>query len=197
MSAFGHRASKRRRRKHQPGTYHSISGDEQRFLHQTIQSGKLEKTRSQRDAKLEVPWAPTFYPTVEEMEGNPLHYVEKIRPIAESYGICKIVPPKGWDPVLGKSFALCRRWCQSVCMTWELLDSFSRCDCVRLLLLFLGCVISCFVPPMLGLVYEGRVDGRVPPMTYMLACVLLCGPTRVRVLSCVSCVEFLLELRES
>ena len=106
MSAFGHRASKRRRRKHQPGSYHSISGDEQRFLHQTIQSGKLEKAR-QRDAKLEVPWAPTFYPTIEDMEGNPLHYVEKIRPIAEIYGICKIVPPKGWDPVLGTLFAFC------------------------------------------------------------------------------------------
>ncbi|CAB9516648.1 specific demethylase 5D [Seminavis robusta] len=32
------------------------------------------------------------------MEGNPLHYVEKIRPIADKYGICKIVPPKGWKP---------------------------------------------------------------------------------------------------
>ena len=101
MSAFGHRASKRRRRKHQTGGY-SISGDEQRFLHQTIQSSKPERTRGHRDAKLELPWAPTFYPTVEEMEGNPLHYVEKIRPIAEAYGICKIVPPKGWDPILGK-----------------------------------------------------------------------------------------------
>jgi len=95
MSAFG-RASKRRGRKRQ---YHSFSAAEETFFHQTIQSSKLEKTRSQGgDVKLEVPFAPTFYPTVEDMEGNPLHFVEKIRPIAEKYGICKIVPPKGWKP---------------------------------------------------------------------------------------------------
>ena len=102
MSAFAHRSAKRRRqRRNQPGTYQSISSaEEQRFLHQTIQTSKLEKTRgvAQRDGKLDVPWAPTFYPTIEEMEGNPLHYVEKIRPIAEKYGICKLVPPKGWAP---------------------------------------------------------------------------------------------------
>lgn len=99
MSAYGHRSAKRRRqRRNQPGTYHSISSaEEQRFLQQTIQTSKLEKTRVS-GGKLDVPWAPTFYPTVEEMEGNPLHYVEKIRPIAEKFGICKISPPKGWTP---------------------------------------------------------------------------------------------------
>ena len=115
MSAFAHHRSAKRRRHqrrnnnhhhhhhhHQPGTYQSISSaEEQRFLQQTIQTSKLEKTRvllQGRDGKLDVPWAPTFYPTIEEMEGNPLHYVEKIRPIAEKYGICKLVPPKGWAP---------------------------------------------------------------------------------------------------
>lgn len=117
MSAFGHRASKRRRRRHQPGTYQSIASvDEQRFLHQTIQSSKLEKTRAP-NGKLEVPWAPTFHPSVEEMEGNPLHYIEKIRPIAEKYGICKIVPPSGWkDAAPFCKFSYC---CYASCQVFR------------------------------------------------------------------------------
>lgn len=61
-----------------------------------------------------VPEAPTYYPSVEEFQ-NPLEYVTRflshhpanppvfltfssIREEAEKYGICKIVPPKGWNP---------------------------------------------------------------------------------------------------
>ncbi|KAF2078179.1 hypothetical protein CYY_000469 [Polysphondylium violaceum] len=39
-----------------------------------------------------IPEAPVFYPTVEEFK-SPLKYIESIRPIAEKYGICKIIPP--------------------------------------------------------------------------------------------------------
>lgn len=46
--------------------------------------------------KIDVPWGPVFYPSVEDMEGSPLDYINKIRPIAQRYGICKIVPPQGW-----------------------------------------------------------------------------------------------------
>ncbi|OIW21722.1 hypothetical protein TanjilG_08545 [Lupinus angustifolius] len=41
--------------------------------------------------------APVFYPTVEEFEDT-LGYIAKIRPQAESYGICRIVPPDSWVP---------------------------------------------------------------------------------------------------
>ncbi|KAK6284975.1 hypothetical protein POUND7_003927 [Theobroma cacao] len=41
--------------------------------------------------------APVFYPTVEEFEDT-LAYIEKIRAEAESYGICRIVPPPSWTP---------------------------------------------------------------------------------------------------
>ncbi|XP_038894155.1 lysine-specific demethylase JMJ18-like isoform X1 [Benincasa hispida] len=41
--------------------------------------------------------APVFYPTVEEFEDT-LGYIAKIRPQAESYGICRIVPPSSWNP---------------------------------------------------------------------------------------------------
>jgi len=90
---MNNRSTKRRRRR-PPNHFDAMSATEQRFLQQAIQNSKLDKNRGQ----LEVPWGPTFFPSVEEMEGNPLHYVEKIRPIAERYGICKIVPPEGWNP---------------------------------------------------------------------------------------------------
>ncbi|RZF32830.1 hypothetical protein LSTR_LSTR011476 [Laodelphax striatellus] len=39
------------------------------------------------------PVAPTFYPTKEEFE-DPTLYINNIRPLAEQYGLCKVVPPK-------------------------------------------------------------------------------------------------------
>lgn len=60
-------------------------------------NSRLDRSRP-RDHLGAVQAGPTFHPTVEEFEGNPLHYIEKIRPIAEKYGICKIVPPPGWNP---------------------------------------------------------------------------------------------------
>ncbi|CAF1332505.1 unnamed protein product, partial [Didymodactylos carnosus] len=43
------------------------------------------------------PEAPVFYPTYDEFQ-DPLEYIEKIRPIASRTGICKVVPPKDWQP---------------------------------------------------------------------------------------------------
>lgn len=41
--------------------------------------------------------APVFEPSEEDFK-NPLIYINKIRPIAEKYGICKIRPPASWQP---------------------------------------------------------------------------------------------------
>lgn len=43
------------------------------------------------------PEAPVFRPTHEEFS-DPLAYINKIRPIAEQTGICKVVPPPDWIP---------------------------------------------------------------------------------------------------
>lgn len=44
-----------------------------------------------------VPEAPTFKPNDQEFK-DPLAYINQIRPIAEQFGICKIIPPKTWKP---------------------------------------------------------------------------------------------------
>ncbi len=44
-----------------------------------------------------VPESVTFRPTEDEFK-DPLLYINSIRPIAEQYGICKIIPPKYWKP---------------------------------------------------------------------------------------------------
>ncbi|XP_021735832.1 lysine-specific demethylase 5D-like [Chenopodium quinoa] len=41
--------------------------------------------------------APVYYPTEEDFR-DPLEFIYKIRPEAEPFGICKIVPPEGWKP---------------------------------------------------------------------------------------------------
>uniref|UniRef100_A0A182QGU4 [histone H3]-trimethyl-L-lysine(4) demethylase n=1 Tax=Anopheles farauti TaxID=69004 RepID=A0A182QGU4_9DIPT len=43
------------------------------------------------------PEAPVFKPSEEDFK-NPLVYINKIRPMAEKYGICKILPPSSWQP---------------------------------------------------------------------------------------------------
>ncbi|XP_077289292.1 lysine-specific demethylase 5A-like isoform X2 [Arctopsyche grandis] len=43
------------------------------------------------------PEAPVFAPSVEEFR-DPLAYINKIRPVAEKSGICKIKPPANWRP---------------------------------------------------------------------------------------------------
>lgn len=39
--------------------------------------------------------APTFRPSEKDFQ-DPLEYIDKIRPIAEKFGICKVVPPSNF-----------------------------------------------------------------------------------------------------
>ena len=70
--------------------------EEERMLAQAVANSR--KDQAGRESLAAIPFGPTFYPTAEEMGGDPLLYFEKIRPLAEKYGICKVVPPSGWDP---------------------------------------------------------------------------------------------------
>ncbi|XP_024973658.1 putative lysine-specific demethylase JMJ16 isoform X1 [Cynara cardunculus var. scolymus] len=53
--------------------------------------------RPEESNKLELDCAPVFHPTEEEFEDTS-KYIAKIRPEAEEYGICSIVPPDSWQP---------------------------------------------------------------------------------------------------
>lgn len=75
-----------------------MSAEEERLLRQSIENSKRTEHMKPGGKDMNIPPGPTFFPTVEEFEDNPLTYIEKIRPIAEKYGVCKIVPPEGWDP---------------------------------------------------------------------------------------------------
>lgn len=50
-----------------------------------------------RGMPLNLPQAPAFRPTAEEFQ-DPLAYIASIQPIAEPFGICRVVPPEGWKP---------------------------------------------------------------------------------------------------
>lgn len=77
-------------------------------LNQTIDPD-YDCTGSPRSRKMSARWnpdeacrpiieeAPIFYPTTEEFDDT-LGYIAMIRPKAEPYGICRIVPPPSWNP---------------------------------------------------------------------------------------------------
>lgn len=46
--------------------------------------------------------APTFHPTEKDFQ-DPLEYIDKIRPIAEKFGICRVVPPPNFKVTFIKS----------------------------------------------------------------------------------------------
>ncbi len=64
------------------------------MLEQALANSRKDTVRDVKSVT-NIPFGPTFYPTREDFSGDPLIYFEKIRSVAEKYGICKIVPPEG------------------------------------------------------------------------------------------------------
>ena len=89
------RSSQRVKMKPQKRTMEYVSREEQIALRLALANSKTTTRRITAD----VPFAPTFYPTLEEFQ-TPLKYITKLHAegrVSES-GICKIVPPSEWKP---------------------------------------------------------------------------------------------------
>ena len=89
----GGRESRRTRRRTSRFEFDGLDNEEQKLLQQAIKNSKKETKR----VECTIPMAPTYYPSAEEWR-DPFQYIAKIRPDAEQYGICKIVPPAEWNP---------------------------------------------------------------------------------------------------
>lgn len=53
-----------------------------------------------------LPEAPTFRPTEEEFK-DPVAYIQKIAPEGKKYGICRVIPPDGWQPPFAIDTEVC------------------------------------------------------------------------------------------
>ncbi|GBG80268.1 hypothetical protein CBR_g30634 [Chara braunii] len=78
-----------------PQRLEPLSREEEAMLRRALQNSlAVTKRESDTDAIRD---APVFHPSLSEFE-DPVRYISMIRPEAEKYGICKIIPPNGWRP---------------------------------------------------------------------------------------------------
>jgi histone demethylase JARID1 len=59
--------------------------------------GEGERGRERGPTALGLEEAPVFYPTEAEFS-DPLRFIAQIREQSEPYGICRVVPPRSWNP---------------------------------------------------------------------------------------------------
>lgn len=75
----------------------AAAGNTNRYKAYQHSSSTFSQNKNKEYEFLKPPECPIFCPNEEEFK-NPLMYISKIRPIAERYGIAKILPPKMWTP---------------------------------------------------------------------------------------------------
>ena len=67
---------------------------------------------------------PVFRPTEKEFS-DPLRYIEKIRPEAEQYGLCRVVPPPGFKVVDFVKHLLSGVWAEGSFLRLDGLKAFN------------------------------------------------------------------------
>uniref|UniRef100_A0A6A7G8Z7 Lysine-specific demethylase 5A-like n=1 Tax=Hirondellea gigas TaxID=1518452 RepID=A0A6A7G8Z7_9CRUS len=88
----GEKRPQRKRRRTQKFV-DSDSEKEQIELERVMKMSKIESRKAEIS---DIPYCRVFRPTLQEFS-DPLAYIRKIRSQAEDTGICKIIPPNGWN----------------------------------------------------------------------------------------------------
>lgn len=106
---------------------------------------RTQSKKSDADICLSLPEAPVFRPTMADF-ADPLAYIERIRAAAESYGLCRIVPPSDWTPPDALSSLVDMRFRARV-QNLAALDAEARCrasytDLCKKYLALIGVVYS-------------------------------------------------------
>jgi hypothetical protein len=85
-------AGRTKRRRRQPPKDHDLDVEDMKILHQAIDNSRTENV----NVDVQIEECPVFYPTIEEF-ACPIKYISSIMPRAIRFGICRIVPPEGWE----------------------------------------------------------------------------------------------------
>ncbi|XP_021932109.1 uncharacterized protein LOC110835814 isoform X2 [Zootermopsis nevadensis] len=82
-------------------SYTSKSGSSKRSSQKAKSSYACKPSNTTNFPNLESPAqmveAPVFHPTEKEFQ-DPLEYIDRIRPVAEKFGLCRVVPPPNFKP---------------------------------------------------------------------------------------------------
>ena len=81
-----------KRRRRQPARDHDLDIEDMKIFHQAIDNSRTENV----NLDVHIEECPVFYPTIEEF-ACPIKYISSIMPRAIRFGICRIVPPEGWE----------------------------------------------------------------------------------------------------
>ena len=85
--------NKRRRKATHRFEFDSMENEEHKLVQQAIKNSTIDSVKKE----FEIKEAPVYYPTTDQFR-DPLKYIHSISRVASQYGICKIVPPEGWNP---------------------------------------------------------------------------------------------------